>query len=323
MPNTQIPVEDLTGFWDNIEIEDYEKIHHIQVPESEANDPGIKLIINRRYLFRCRCFGAVRALEIAKEYLYRKLFYDEDLEYGEDPISLLSKVPINFSARCEDQGYGWLWGVSFDIISYAEAMNDPEFSGYFNFSAGAYSRESLTDIYAVPLLLQYRYPKDHPRRAGEIISANGTIQKDVALFTFNLVLIKEMIYPEAAAGFISYVNKLAWKGYPPRTVKITNISIRGRYTDPERDDSRKHYYTIIFEFQANDNGWDQVVAITDPETGEHPGDVRFDGTIQTGLTYPAGRNAHVLPSFDFHRIFPDDDDTTFQERSEIEFPIVT
>jgi len=313
----------MSNFWDDMTLESYEELHHIQVPESEASDPGITLITNRKYLFRCRCFGAVRALEIGKEYVWRKLFHDSDLDYGVDSYTLLSRVPVNFNARCEDQGFGWLWGITFDIISYGQAMNDPDFEGFYNFSAGAYSRESLTDIYAVPLLFQYQYPANHPSRPLEIISANGTIQKDVAVFTFSLNLIKEMKYPEAAAGFISYVNEEAWKGFPPRTAKISGITIKGLDTDPDRDDDKKHIYVCTFEFQVNDLGWDQVVAITDPLTGQYPGDVDFDGNPQPGLTYPAGRNAHVLPSFDFHRIFPDDDDTTFQERGEYEFPIVT
>jgi len=310
------------GITVSMTIRDHEEVHGIQIPESEANESGISLIVNKHYLFRCRCLGSVRALDLARTYVWKYLFNEAGLTYGEDSTTELTKIATNFSCRCEDDGFGWLWGVSFEIIPYAAAMNDPDSPFFYTFAAGVYSRESLWDINAVPLLLQYQYPVDHPQYPLEIITSNATIQKDVALFTFTLNLIKEMKYPEAAAGFISYVNEFAWKGFPPRMVKITNISIRGQYTSDTRDDNKKHYYICTFEFQVNDDGWDQVVAITD-YSGEHPGDVSFDGSLQTGLTYPAGRNAEVFPSFDFHRLWPDTDNTTFQNRIAEEFPIPT
>ena len=313
----------MPNFWDPIVLEDYEIIHHIQVPQSEANngDPYVTLIPNRRYYFLCRTNGPSRALEIAEEYMWRKVYHEDGLTYGYDPISSLSIVPMNFTSSSYEDKFGVLWKILVDIVPYTAMMNDPESSEYYVFNAGAYSRDSLTDIHSVPLLLQYKYPSDHPSRPDEIINANGVIQKDVALFTFNLNLIKEMKYPEAAAGFISYVNKLAWKGFPPRTVKITNISIRPKTINTSRSDVSKKVYICTFEFQVNDIGWDQTVAITDPLTGQYPGDVSFDGTVQTGCTYPPGKKVEVLPEFDFHRIFPDSDNTTFQDRGAIEFPL--
>lgn len=321
----------MSNFWDSISLNTDEEIHHLQIPESEATIDGKRLFIHKKYLFRCRCWGPARAIEIATQYAYERLYWDQELTGDDKIVKNLSIIPINFSARCEDEGFAHLWGVSFDLISFGEAMNDPDFAYYYNFSGSSYSRESTVDKDGVPIIHQYQYSLNHPRKAGEIIPATGTVQKDIALFTFTKNLIKEMKYPETAAGFISYVNSIPWDGYPARVLKITNVTIRSIGTNYDRDDYDKNIYCCTFEIQANEDGWDQFSCITDPETGQYPGDLVYtivDGKpvyeTQPGLDYPPAKTVEVLREFDFHRLWPDvDDETDFQERGAIEFPLPT
>jgi hypothetical protein len=326
MINIDVTKEEMDALIDALELEEWERLYSIQIPESSASHEGYKLKKTSHYVIRCRTFGPDRALAMCYTFILLRLFWQQGLEGDDRDAANLDMLPTGLKATCEEQ-LGHLWRVDFDIISAADAMNDPESQLYYNFAASAYVKDTMFDIYGVPLIHQYRYPIDHPRRANEVISATNVTKKDVAVFTFYLNLIKEMKYPEAAAGFINYVNELAWKGYSARTVKITNVVIRPRFTDINRTDLKKHYYTITYEFQANNEGWDSTSAITDPETGQLPGDVSFDGNLQDPLDprliYPPGRPIHTCPSFDFHRLFPDDDYTTFQERGEYEFPIST
>ena len=319
---TQQEVNDLMdGF-----IGENEAMYSIQVPESTATYDGYKLQASVNYLVRCKCFGPTRAVNLVYYFIVNRLYAQFNLTGADRKIENLPIVPANFSSNCDDEGFGWLWGVTFDIIPFSQLINDPDSEYYYTCTASGQAKESYFDAIGVPLYLQYRYPLDHPEFPNHVISSIKTIIKDDAIFTFRLNLVKEMKYPEAAGGFISHVNQLAWKGFPPRSVKITNIMIRGMYTDPERTDLDKHTWIITFEFQVKDSGWDASIAIIDPLTGEVPGDIDFSGAIQDPsdprLLYPPARQfVPVLPEFDFHRIFPDDDDTTFQERGEYEFPI--
>lgn len=301
-----------------------EVIHFIQIPETQASDVFIRYAPQVNYLFRCKAQHAKRAVEIAKSFALTKLYWENNLDGTagkEKVIEHLPFLPTNFSATCSDNNLGRLWDVTYDLVPYGELMNDPDFQDYLNIVCNANTEETMTDLSGMPLLLQYKYPANHPRRPDEIITTQATAQRDVAVLTFQKNLIKEMKYPEAAAGWINHVNSLAWNGWAPRQVKITNVTVRPRGTNPSRTDYTKHIYTITFEMSVHENGWDSQVAITDPETGQHPGDVSYNGSIQPGCTKPAGYIVYTNPAADFNRLWPTTDSTNITARMAHEFPV--
>lgn len=298
-----------------------EEIHFIQIPETQASDVFIRYAPQVNYLFRCKAQHAKRAVEICKSFALTKLYWEYNLDGNNKEIENLPFLPTNFSAVCADNNLGKLWDVTYDLIPYGELMNDPDFHDYINIVSSANTEETITDITGMPLLLQYQYPPNHPRKPNEIITTQATAQRDVAILTFQKNLVKEMKYPEAAVGWINHVNSINWNGWGPRQVKITSVTVRPRGTNPSRIDYSKHVYTITFEMQVHENGWEQQVAIRDPETGQLPGDVQFSGQKQPGLSHPAGRIVLMNPEADFNRLWPTSDSTDITARMQYEFPV--
>lgn len=276
------------------------------------------------------------ATELAKQYFTRYIFNQEIRGPGNtavpfDPTrknELTRRVGNVVSTPIDKMSSGWLWEMTITTVDTASLMNDSNSDMYISGSSTGGSIESskmyegfegcfglggsIGDPVSHDIILQYKYPPDHPRRPDEIITSVGNYQRDTVMITFRLNYKANTKNPLYMLGLQNCLNLNAWYGFQPFAVKINSISFRCIGTPDSRASNDIHTYIFEFEFVANESYWTNVAEIDDPETGYPPADrgvvigenlAGISGK-QPGLNYYGARRFRSNPAFDFGLLFP-------------------
>jgi len=276
------------------------------------------------------------ATELAKQYFTRYIFNQEIRGAGGAAVpfdaarksELTRQVGSAVSAPIDKMSSGWLWEITITTVDTASLMNDPNSVMYITGSSTGGSVESskmyegtegcfglggsIGNPVSHDIILQYKYPPDHPRRPDEIITAVGNYQRDTVMITFRMNYRASTKNPLYMLGLQNCLNSASWYGFSPYSVKINSISFKCIGTPSSRLSNDVHAYMFEFEFVANELYWTNVAEIIDPETGYPPADrgvalgENMAGVAgkQPGLSYYGARRFRSNPAFDFGLLFP-------------------
>lgn len=277
------------------------------------------------------------ATQLAKEYFTRYLFAQEIQGAGGTEIAfdatrkreLSRQVDTATSTPLDKMAIGWLWEVTITTVDTASLMNNPDSDMFISGSSTGGSIESskayagtsgihgngfdgIKDPMIDDIILQYKYPIDHPRRPEEIITSVGNYQRDTVMITFRLNYRANAANPLYMLGLQNCLNSNDWYGFGAYAVKINSISFRCIGTPAVRASNDVHTYMFEFEFVANELYWENVAEIIDPETGLPPADRGVSAVegltgvqgLQPGLSYFGARKFRSNPAFDFNLLFP-------------------
>jgi len=315
------------AWYDEVDLNEGEQILGIGKDKNTFSIVGPNKVTDGTYFVRVVCQHPARACVIAKDYFYRWLWNEQGLgTYDSDDHWKLNSIPMQFTAQSIDtMNVGVLWEVTVRLVEYAQAINDPAFEGYLSGSATGGTIQTSQDINGIPIILQYKYPSDHPRRPDELLTCMGNFSADTSFVTLRLPLIRYMTYPLAGLALINFVNSSEWFGFAARSAKINNVVFRGLYTPTGRTgaDLYKHYYLFEFEVICTWSTWDKLVEVIDPETGRPPVGLGTVDSLQEGCTYPGTRLVEVNEEYDFNLLWPQWSGISFQDMIDAEFPVGT